>query len=399
MTRLTGRLLLNGELALGSLEVEGERIASLERSLDPNPEDEPGALAAMPIIAPGLIDLHIHGFGGCDPLDDLAGMGRALARAGTTGFQPTLFPRDPHLLGEDARRVEQQTRAVAGTPGIARPLGSHLEGPFLNPASAGAIPVPDLAIPSREGLRAILGSPTGDGNGVARMTIAPELAGCPELIAELVKGGVRASLGHSLASAGEARIGFAYGASTVTHLFNAMGPLHHREVGLAGIALTRDHLAAEIIGDLVHVSKEAFEFALAARGPSGLCLVSDALKGAGTGCDVFHWHGRDHVVHGGTAYYPREEQTQGGADEGPGQLAGSASSQLEMVRKLTSEGVVGLADALTMASTTPAQALGIADEVGVLRGGARADLIVLEPASLELREVWIGGQRMSIQGA
>ena len=86
-----------------------------------------------------------------------------------------------------------------------------------------------------------------------------------------------------------------------------MSGIHHREAGLAGVALTESALFAEIIGDLVHVGPDAFELALAARGPRGLCLVSDALQGAGTGCDAFHSHGRDHIVRDGTAYYPPRE--------------------------------------------------------------------------------------------
>jgi len=159
-------------------------------------------------------------------------------------------------------------------------------------------------------------------------------------------------------------------------------------MGLAGIALTDELLFAEIIGDLVHVEPEAFELALRARGPGGLCLVSDALEGAGSGCDHFHSHGREHLIDGGTAYYPP------GPDRPRRQLAGSALSQLEMVQRLVSRGVLCAAEALTMAATTPARALGLEAERGLLRAGARADLLVLEGPALELRQVWIGGEAL-----
>lgn len=377
MTRLEGRLLIDGALVSGALTIEGEHIGAIE----------PGAAAegvALPVIAPGLIDLHIHGFGLCDPLDDLAGMARGLALAGTTGFLPTLFPAHPERLGEHCAAVEEARGQLPAAAASA--LGVHLEGPFVNPAAAGALPPEDLATPSVDGLRAILGSATGGGRGVTNVTLAPELPGSAELVDELVRCGARVSLGHSRSSAAEARSAVRSGAVGVTHLFNAMTGVHHREMGLAGLALTEDLLFAEIIGDLVHVQREAFELALRARGPQGLCLVSDALAGAGTGCDRFHLHGRDHIIDCGTAYYPPGE----GRPER--QLAGSAMSQLEMVRRLTSEGVVSLEEALTMASTTPARALGLEEERGVLRPGARADLLVLEGPELALREVRVGGQ-------
>ena len=377
MTRLEGRLLIDGALVSGALTIEGEHIGAIE----------PGAAAegvALPVIAPGLIDLHIHGFGLCDPLDDLAGMARGLALAGTTGFLPTLFPAHPERLGEHCATVEAARGQLPAAAASA--LGVHLEGPFVNPAAAGALPPEDLATPSVDGLRAILGVATGGGRGVTNVTLAPELPGSAELVDELVRCGARVSLGHSRSSAAEARSAVRSGAVGVTHLFNAMTGVHHREMGLAGLALTEDLLFAEIIGDLVHVQREAFELALRARGPQGLCLVSDALAGAGTGCDRFHLHGRDHIIDYGTAYYPPGE----GRPER--QLAGSAMSQLEMVRRLTSEGVVSLEEALTMASTTPARALGLEAERGVLRPGARADLLVLEGPELALREVRVGGQ-------
>lgn len=379
MIELEGRLLVEGELRPGRLVVEGGRI----RELDLAPR---GIGAELPIVAPGFIDLHVHGFGGGGPLEDLDRMALRLAQAGTTAFLPTLFPARPELLGELCERATRAARALA--PARAQPLGLHLEGPFVNPKAAGALPVEDLATPSLAGLRAILGPASGDGRGVRAMTLAPELDGALELVRELARSGIRASLGHSLASAEQSRAALAVGARGATHLYNAMRPFHHREAGIAGVALTAEGVSAEIIGDLAHVGVEAFELALAARGPRELCLVSDALAGAGTGCERFEWHGREHVVRAGSAYYP---------PRAPGEeprLAGSAMSQLEMVRRLVERGVLGLADALTMASAAPARALGEWPSRGELRAGARADLVVLEPAGLALRRVLVGGEEV-----
>lgn len=376
MNELRGRLALGGALVTGRVLFDGPRIAAVEVLSELPGED------AMPIIAPGFIDLHVHGFGGCDPLEDLAGMAQALAGEGTTAFQPTLFPADPERLGEQCAELWDTARPLQHG---ARVVGIHCEGPFVNPAAAGALPVHDLALPTVEALRAILGPSSGDGRGVRTMTIAPELPGAMDLVRELVRCDVRASLGHSRASAAEARLAESAGASGVTHLYNAMSGHHHRSAGLVSAALLSDLCFAELIGDLVHVGVEGVQVALAARGPHGLALVSDALRGAGTGCSHFHSHGREHLLQEGAAFYPPET-----AGEAP-QLAGSACSQLEMVRRLTRAGAVSLAEALTMASETPARALGLEHELGTLTAGAYADLVVLEGPDLRLSEVWIRG--------
>lgn len=380
MTTLRARLLHRGELVPGTLHWEGSRIQAIEL--------ERGAPAQhLPILTPGLIDLHIHGFGGADPLEDLAGMARALAAAGTTCFQPTLFPAAPEILGQQCAELEKRHAQLPLGSG-ARVAGLHLEGPFVNPAAAGALPVHDLARPSVAALRAILGPNSGSGRMVRTITIAPELDGAADLIGEAVRAGLRVSLGHSLAKSHQARAAARAGACGATHLYNAMSGVHHRDMGLAGFALTDEAVHAELIGDLMHVGEEAVQLALRARGVHGLCLVSDALRGAGTGCDHFHSHGREHWLRDGAAYYP--PQTPGA----PAKLAGSALSQLEMVRKLSQRGVLGLAEALTMATSTPARALGLDHQLGALESGLQADFLVLEGPDLILSQVWVAGQRL-----
>ena len=372
----SGQVFENGGFRPARITSTGERIGSLESC-----EVPPDA----PWIVPGLIDLHVHGYGGCDPLEDLGGMSNALARAGTTAFQATLFPAAPKLLGEQAAGVAADSSVCEG----ARCLGTHLEGPFVNPLAAGALPSEDLAAPSVAALREILGSATGGGRGIRTVTLAPELVGSADLIAELVRSDVRVSLGHSRANADEASAAIKAGAVGATHLFNAMTPVHHRDLGLSGVAIMERALFAEIIGDLVHVGARAVELALRVHGPESLCLVSDALVGAGTGCDVFHSHGREHSIVDGAAYYPADDTRAGD------QLAGSASSQLEMVRRLTAKGVVSLEDAVTMGALAPARALGIEADCGQLGVGARADWLVLRRDDLHLLEVVVAGQSLS----
>jgi N-acetylglucosamine-6-phosphate deacetylase len=381
MNSLRGRLFVDGKLLTGTLAWKDGLITSVEI------EGEIGG-ADLPVVTPGFVDLHVHGFGGFDPLEDVGGMARSLARAGTTAFQPTLFPAAPGVLGEQCVALQQAAARIPAGSG-ARVVGAHLEGPFVNPLAAGALPAHDLCEPSTSALRAILGPASGDGRGVCTMTIAPELPGAGALIEELVKSGIRPSLGHSRATASDARRAAGMGACGATHLYNAMSGVHHRDAGLAAFALTDGALFAEIIGDLEHVGAEAFELALRARSPRGLCLVSDALRGAGTGCDVFHWHGREHLVRDGTAWYPSRVPSE------PPRLAGSAMSQLEMVRRLCARGVVGLPDALTMASAAPARALGLENQLGALRRGLAADFLVLRGPALDLEAVHVAGRALA----
>ncbi len=382
MNELRGRLLIGGRLVSGVLRWSGERIASIDIG------SEPAVHSELPIIAPGFVDLHIHGFAGHDPIDHLPQMAAALSRVGTTAFQPTMFPAAPALLGkicEDVwREAERCNRGGASTP-VSHVVGLHLEGPFVNPQRAGALPKEDLAEPSLAALRDIVGPATAGGRGIRTLTIAPELPGSAALIVELVRLGVRVSLGHSAATAEDARTAVRAGAVGATHLFNAMSGIHHRDVGLAGYALSSSALHAELIGDLVHVGADAIRLALAARGPKGLCLISDALQGAGSGCDVFHSHGRAHERRGGAWYYPPNA----GADA---RLAGSAMSQLEMVQGLVRNGVVSVEEALMMAAETPARALGLERELGLLAPGARADVVVLDARTMELKSVVVGGR-------
>ncbi len=393
MSERRGRLLVDGRLRAGTLGFDHDSGRITDVTFDAADD----ANVDLPILSPGLIDLHVHGFGGhAATADGLPGMAQALASVGTTSFQPTLFPSQPSGLGAEAAATwavaeRLQAELERSAPDVcARPLGLHLEGPFVNPLSAGALPRSGLAEPSVEALRAILGPATGDGHGIRTMTIAPELPGSMELVAELARCGVRASLGHSRATRAEAHAASAVGAAGVTHLYNAMPGLHHREIGLVGFALSSDALFAELIGDLVHVGADAVDLTLSLRGIEGIALVSDALAGAGTGCDVFESHGHTCRVGDGAIWIDDP-----GAPDGR-RLTGAAAPQLEAVRRLTSAGVLSIEEALHMATETPARALGLEAELGRLAVGARADVLVLGPG-LALEEVLIGG--ISFRGA
>lgn len=381
MSTRSGLLLLEGQLVPGELRLDGTRFGAVRRL--------PAVPSGAPILAPGLIDLHVHGYAGCAPEEDLSGLARALAGAGTTAFLPTLFPDEPARLGRQAEAIWGRRRELVGG---ARVLGLHLEGPFVNPTRAGGLPAERLHAPSPAALRALLGGSSAEARGIRQMTLAPELPGAGELVAELVRLGVRVSLGHSAASAAEAARAAEHGARGATHLYNAMSALHHRAPTLASFALAHDALVAEIIGDLVHVGPEAFRIALRARGPLGLALVSDALRGASLPQAEFESHGRRCRVQDGAIWLVADDPA------APPRLTGAEASQLEAVRRLVRAGVTDLATALTMASASPARALGLESELGQLVQGAHADWIALAPETLALLEVGVAGAVQTAPG-
>lgn len=309
------------------------------------------------VVAPGFVDLHVHAAGGHSaqgPRSDLGGMARALAAAGTTSFLATAFaaPLD------ELRALIGGIRPSAG----ARCLGVHLEGPWLSPEAAGAQPPGSLRAPSVEEALALLAA----GDDVRCVTLAPELPGALDVVSALVARGVRVSLGHSTTSYDDAAAALTAGAGGVTHCFNAMSQLLGRDPGLVGAALSWPDLVVEVIADGVHVHPAAVLALHAARGPAGVALVSDCVDGCAPA---------DALLRQGDVLRLPD-----------GTLAGSALALADAVRNVVSWGVP-LVDALSMASTTPASALGL--DVS-LRPGGVADVVVLDP-DLRVRHVLVAG--------
>jgi N-acetylglucosamine-6-phosphate deacetylase len=343
---------VDGELVPGDVEVEDGVVAAV------------GIGAGRHGIAvPGLVDLQVNGFAGVDLLSEPERAGEVsatLAREGVTSWQPTLVTCPLEL-------ADHAVPLLAAAPGS---VGVHLEGPFLSPARAGAHPRELLREPDLEVLRELL-----DSGPVTTVTLAPELPGALELVDELVARGVVVSLGHTDATAEEASAAFERGASTVTHLFNAMRPLHHRDPGAAGAALARPDVTVQLIVDGVHVADEAVLVAwAAARGR--LAIVSDSIAAAGMGDGTYRLGEVDVQVEGGVC------RTEGGA------LAGSASSLLAGLRNLVQLGIP-LVEAVGAATTVPAQILGRAD-LGRLAPGSPADVVVLDDRLDVVRVLWRG---------
>lgn len=310
-------------------------------------------------ILPGFLDLQVNGAAGVDFLTATPGeFARAqayLASTGTTGFLATLVTAP----GEAVRRAGHVVGAAQPLP--AQALGLHLEGPALNPARAGAHDRRWMVRPKDPQLRELL----VELKPVVRMvTLAPEMPGGPELVRWLADQGVVASLGHTDATYMQAQEAFSAGARMVTHLFNAMRSLHHREPGVVGAALEEGAWVCGIVADGIHVHPATFRMAYRLLGPDRIALVTDAASAAGAPAGRY--------TPGGRPVMRREQDAPRLPD---GTLAGSVLRMDEAVANAVRWGA-SLRDAARMASTTPARVLGLRDR-GEIRPGLRADLCVL----------------------
>jgi N-acetylglucosamine-6-phosphate deacetylase len=348
-----GRVLTPAGWSTADLLVDGPVLAA---------EGEPDEVLDVSgcVVAPGLVDLHVHAAGGFPAQGlaaDLAGMAGALAAGGVTSFLATGVTAPLAELADLIRAVADHDAARPG----ARCAGVHLEGPWLSAAAAGAQPRQHLRPIDLAEAVALVG--TGP---VACVTVAPDLPGALDLVRLLVERGIRVSLGHSTASYDEARAAIDAGATGVTHCFNAMSQLSSREPGLVGAAMTQPELLVEVIADGVHVHPGSVRALYDAKGPEGVALVSDGVDGA-AGSDVLRRDGDVLRLPDGT-------------------IAGSALTLSAAVRNVIGWGIP-LEDALAMASTTPARALGLDVD---LTPGNRADVVVLDDA-LQVRTVLVGG--------
>ena len=336
------------------------------------------------VIAPGYIDLHIHGGGGFDVMDDdaaaLPAVENLLSRHGVTSYCPTTVtsPLDTTL-----RALERLADAIEtgahddGTRGRARPLGVHLEGPFLSHLRKGVHPAADLLPPRLETFDRFWQAARGH---IGMMTIAPELAGAVEVITEATRRGVCVSLGHSDADFLAAGRGISAGARHATHTFNAMRPLDHRSPGILGAVLTDSRMSADIIVDGVHLDPTIVALVAKAKGPEQTVLITDGL--AATGMPDGHY--RLGLI---------DVEVKDGRCTANGTLAGSVLTMDKAVRNLMRFTGWSLAQAAGAASRNPARAAGLAGK-GVLAQGADADFVVLNSAGDVLR-TFIGGAECS----
>ena len=349
-----------GDLRRGWLLVEDGRIGALGHGAPPADGAAVRALGGR-VLAPGFIDVHVHGAAGAEFLDadpdERAAILRCHARGGTTGLLATTVTAAPETL-------EAAVRALAGAPAVAdgaAVLGIHLEGPYLCERRRGAQDARHLRAPDAAELDRLLAA------GPVRMvTLAPELPGGIAAVERLARDGVVASVGHTDATYAQAAAAFDAGATHATHLFNGMRPFHHREPGVIGAALDRPEVTIELICDGLHADPAALRLAQRVKGPERTALITDAMQAAGLGDGRYRIGELPVVVRDGRAEL-----------EDSGTLAGSTLTMGAAVRNAVELMGVSLADAIRMASTTPAHVLGLERRKGTLAPGRDADLVVL----------------------
>ncbi len=366
--------LFDGEGLTGPrrVEIADGRIAAVLDAGRSMEADETVVLPAGSVLAPGFIDCQVNGGGDALLNDDPSAatvqrIAAAHRRFGTTGLLPTLITDRPDKLDALARAAPE-AKAI---PGV---LGFHLEGPHLNPRRKGIHP-PDCI---RLMTEADIGRLEGFGAlGRSLVTLAPELAP-PGAIRRLVRAGLRIAAGHSEAAGAEMTAAADAGLTGVTHLFNAMSQLTPREPGIVGATLADERLCAGIIADGLHVAPQSLQAAFRAMGRGRIMLVTDAMSTAGGSQTSFLLQGRQITL------------VDGRLTDEAGTLAGAHLTMDEAVRNAIRLMGASLADALAMASTTPARFLGLSAERGAIAPGLRADLVALD-AALQVADVWVGG--------
>jgi N-acetylglucosamine-6-phosphate deacetylase len=330
------------------------------------------------LVVPGFLDLQCNGAAGVDITTEPEGLwevAAALPRWGVTAWLPTVVTAPATIRARALAALRSgRGRESPGERPVAVPLGLHLEGPFLAPERRGAHPAehlrsPDPTLVAEEGWSRLA--------GVSLVTLAPELPGALDVVRDLVAAGVVVSAGHSSASAERSTEAIDAGVTAVTHLFNTMAPLHHREPGLAGVALTDERVRVGAIADGVHLHPAAVALAARALGER-LCLVTDAVAALGMPA------GR---VPLGTL---EAFATPDGVRLADGTLAGSDLSLDRAVRNLMAFAGVSLSAAVSAVTASPAALLGL-DDRGVIRPGAVGDLVLLDPSNRVVATV-IGGR-------
>jgi N-acetylglucosamine-6-phosphate deacetylase len=332
------------------------------------------------VLAPGFLDIHVHGAAGHDVMeaspDAMPCIERSLAKHGVSGYLPTTVtaPLESTIaaLSRLADSIEKSAKEIPGQL-RARPIGIHLEGPFISHVRRGVHPVKNLLQPSLEIFEQFWEASRGH---IRVITIAPELEGAFKVIEGAVARGVCVSLGHSDATLEITRAAVDAGARHATHLFNAMRPLAHRDPGIVGEALINPRLSVEIIADGIHLDPAIVKLIVRAKGQDNVILVTDGT--AATGMP----DGRYHL---GTF----EFEVKDGVCLSEGKLAGSTLTMDRAIQNVMQFAEYDLQQALVLATSNPGRVTGPLN-TGQLRVGGAADIVVLSPAG-EVRNTIIGG--------
>jgi N-acetylglucosamine-6-phosphate deacetylase len=381
-----GRLIFPDRIAEGvSLRVEDGTIVELG-PLAPVKGEDVNDLAGN-FLAPGFIDLHVHGAVGRDTMEGSAEAFRAIcdyhAGGGTTSLLLTTVTapmeevvRVVQAIGKEMEcQLSRLPQGGVHNSGVTPRLrGAHVEGPFISPQKRGAQRGNFIVEPGADLVDSLLENSAT----IKRVTLAPEVPGALDLIARLTKAGIASSGGHSNAWEEEARAGFERGMRQVTHTFNCMSSLRRRDgervAGLLEFALSEPEIFCELIADGHHVGTTLMRMLYRAKGAEGICLVTDATAGAGLPNESrFDLGGAECLVRDGACW-----MADGSA------LAGSAARMIDLVKWMVEEVGTPMHEAVRMATETPARAMGWTGK-GVLAEGADADLVVLSPKLKVLR--------------
>lgn len=314
-------------------------------------------------LLPGFMDIHVHGALGHEVMDatvdGLHTIARFLAQHGVTSFLAATWTASDEQISKALANI---TRVYGRIPGGATLLGAYLEGPYINPNRAGAQAVGSI----RTAVNHETISRWIDEELVRVVSLAPEFPENLWLVDECAKKGITVAAGHTAATYEEMQVAVAHGVTQVTHCFNAMGVLHHRQPGVIGAALTMAELRCELIADNIHVHPVAQKILYQARGPYGTLLVSDSTRTTGLPDGEYALDDRKVVVKGG------------GVRLSDGTLAGSQLAMDLGLRNFSANIKKPLAEIWPVVSLTPARAMGIAHQKGVLEIGHDADLVLLD---------------------
>ena len=329
-------------------------------------------------LAPGYIDLHIHGFHGCDVTtgsqEDIVTMARELPQTGVTSFFPTIATLDRAETIEQVQRIAEVAEQTVDAP-IAEILGMRLEGPFISRAKKGAQYEPGIRPPDGEELARL----AEVGHGWIRMLdFAPEEDEDGSFLATAVRLGILTCIGHTAATYEQAIGAIDGGARHSTHLFNAMSSLEQRSPGVVGALLTDSRVTVEMIADGIHLHPAVTKLALAARGTHDVALITDAIAPAGLPEGMYDFVGRKVTVCCGAVHMSN------------GTLAGSILTLDQAVRNIVEFTGISWSEAISMASQVPARIAGVAQHKGRIVPGADADLIALDEHGV-VQRTWVRG--------
>lgn len=377
-TLLSGARIItpDDDIPRGDVLIEDGRIAAVS----PDTIDADGAetvdLTGL-ILAPGFIDVHVHGGGGfslcANSPGEIAAHREWVVRTGVTSLLPTICATN---VGESETFLAAAAEAANHASSGANILGLNLEGPFVSPDRRGALPKTWATSPDVQTFERLRKASAGF---LRMMTVAPEVPGAERVIAAALATGVRISVGHTDATFEAAAQAFAAGASHVTHAFNAMRAWHHRDPGPLGAALHARDVTIEVIADGIHLHPSTVQLLVSAFGPDRITLVTDAVTPAALEAGTFRMGQEEARLRDGRMELP------------DGTIAGSAATMDALVRNVVRWGIADLATAVRMCTAVPAGVAGVAAQKGRIASGYDADLVVLEPEMM-VAKTFVGGR-------